>query len=147
MKKKKIMIGSIILCLLLAVTIGLIILKNTYPKTKPTKNKEENEEIQYNTNSGVTAEKTINNLLFSDIEFSFDGTTSLLTYKITNKSKENISLENYEIIIKDKSDNIIAIVVPSATEEIEPNETIETGNTIDIDLSEAYTLDLKTITE
>ena len=147
MKKKKIIIGSIILCLLLAVTIGLTILKNTYPKTKPTKNKEENEEIQYNTNSGVTAEKTINNLLFSDIEFSFDGTTSLLTYKITNKSKENISLENYEIIIKDKSDNIIAIVVPSATEEIEPNETIETGNTIDIDLSEAYTLDLKTITE
>lgn len=139
---KKILVGIIVLCLILTIAIIVIILKNNTPEQSAATNKTNNEEIKYNTNEGIIEDKQIDNILFSDIECSFDGNTSLLTYKITNNQTESIYLEEYEIIVKDKNDNILAIIAPSITEEIKPNETIETGNVIDIDLTNAYKFEL-----
>ncbi|MCI6265923.1 MAG: hypothetical protein MR598_03640 [Erysipelotrichaceae bacterium] len=139
MKKKKIA-GIIILIL------GIIIVKILYnpQKEKNTSIQEstQNETVEYNNNPQITEEKNINNIIFTDIKCSYDGTYSLLTYKIINKTNQTIKLEEYEIIIKDKNNNILANISPSISQELKPQDEIETGNAIDIDLREAYSLEL-----
>lgn len=147
MKSKKTLIGLIILCILIITIISIIILTNNNQEKPSKETKPTQDEIKYNTKEDVTEDKLIDNILFSDIECTFDGNTSLLTYKITNQGTEAISLDEYEITIKDKNDNILAIIAPSITEEIKPNETIETGNSIDIDLTKAYKIELSLTNE
>lgn len=138
--KKKIIIGLIIFLICLIIISGLIIISNNQNQ-KPSEETNQNEEtIKYNTN--LTEEKNIDNIIFTDIECSYDGFYSLLTYKIINKTNETINLEEYEIIVKDKDNNILANISPSITEALNPNEEIETGNTIDIDLSNATSMEL-----
>ena len=128
-------ISILILGLILIITVSIIIIKSNQ-NNKPIENKD-NEIIE-----NKIKDKLIDNVLFSDIDYSFDGNISLLTYKITNQSSKTINLEEYEIIIKDKDNNILAIISPSILESINPNETIETENAIDIDLKDMKTLEL-----
>lgn len=93
--------------------------------------------------TNITKEQNINNIVFTNIECDFDGTYSLLTYKIINKTNETIKLEDYEIIIKDKEDNILANIAPSITKELQSNEEVETGNAIDENICNAHKLELK----
>lgn len=145
LSKKNIYITLI--CLLIITIISLIIFKLFY-HTKNTSTTSTNTNESQITETSINIEdKTINNILFSDIQYSYDGNYSLLTYKITNNSTETINLEEYEIIIKDKDNNIIANISTNITHEIKPTETIETGNAIDIDLKSMYTLELISSTE
>ena len=139
-------IGVIILVLVIAIGGGIIIF-NRFSQKEPSDDVKNNEKTNYNTNTGVVEDKIINNILFSDIECSFDGNYSLLTYKITNQSNETMIIGDYEITVKDKSDNVLANMVLSITEELEPNESIDSGNAIDIDLREAYQIELADTTE
>lgn len=141
MKQKK-LIGSLIflVCLILG-TILIIIYNNKTQTQKPIEKKEtQKETIIYNPN--ITEEKNIDNIIFKDIECSYDGFYSLLTYKIINKTNNTINLGEYEIVVKDKDNNILANISPSITEDLKPNEEIETGNAIDIDLSNATSMEL-----
>ena len=138
---KKTIVGMLILILLIVIIIGIVIIKNSVQK-ESNMNNDNNYKTNYNINEGIVENKIVNDILFSNIECSFDGNRSLFTYKITNNSKETGVLNDYEIIVKDKDDNILANMVISVTEELEPNESIETGNSIDIDLRGAKKLEL-----
>ena len=133
-------ISILILGLILIITVSIIIIKSNN-NNEPIENKD-NKIIE-----NKIEDKLIDNVLFSDIDYSFDGNISLLTYKITNNTTKNIYLEEYEIIIKDKNNNILAIISPNTLKEIRPNETIETENAIDIDLKEMYKLEIKLINQ
>ncbi len=145
-KKKKILIISIILILIIIAIIILILFK--FPKnTKKTQNENNisnndssSQDIKYNQN--ITKDKDINGILFTNINCSYDGYFSLLTYTITNNTNETINLNEYEIMIKDKNDNILAIITPNLNQEINSKESIDTGNTINIDLTGAYSMEL-----
>lgn len=145
MKSKKTLIGIIILCILIITIISIIFLTNNNQEQPSKETKPTQDELKYNVKEDITKDKLINNILFSDIECTFDGNTSLLTYKITNQGTEAISLDEYEITIKDKNNNILAIISPNIIKKIKPNETIETGNAIDIDLTQAYKIELTLI--
>lgn len=114
---------------------------NKEPNNKIDNNKDEN--IIYNNNKDVINDKEIKDVTFTNIECTFDGFRSLLSYTIINNSKKSIILEDYELIIKDKNDNILAIMVPGDTSELKPKESIDIGNAIDIDLTKASKLELR----
>lgn len=109
------------------------------------KDNNQNENIIYNTNKDVINDKEIDNVKFTNIECYFDEFNSLLSYTITNNNKNSIILGDYELIVKDKDNNILAIMVPGDTKELKSNESIDIENIIDIDLTKAYKLELNKI--
>lgn len=136
---------SVLFCILLFL-ISLFIGIKSFNKEKEPNNKIDNnqtENIIYNDNKDVTSDKEIDNVIFTNIECSFDGFSSLLTYTITNNNKKSIVLEDYELIIKDKDDNILAIMVPGDTSKLKSKESIDIENAIDIDLTKAFKLELR----
>ena len=56
---------------------------------------------------------------------------------------DSIFLEDYELIVKDKDSNILAVMVPGDSKELSKNESINIENVIDIDLTKAYSLELR----
>jgi len=139
-EKKKIIIAGGILLLLVIIAILLVFLNKD--KKIPIDEIRTPDEIQYNNNEQVIGDKEINNITFTNIECSYDGNNSLLTYTITNKTKETINLGEYEITIKDKDGNILAILAPNLDQDIAPNASYDTGNSINIDLTKAYSIEL-----
>ena len=138
MKDKKIIIILSIIAIILII-IGINKFNNNSNTNKTnTKNK-----IEYNTNKNFTEDKNIDNISFTNIKCSYDGKNSLLEYTITNNKDTSIILNEYELIIKDKDNNILAIIAPVLEQEILPNTSYEASDAIDIDLTKANTLELK----
>lgn len=135
------------ICIFICVILFLISLFmginffNKEPNNKIDNNRDEN--VIYNDNKDVIGDKEIKDVTFTNIECSFDGFSSLLSYTITNNSKKSIILKDYELIIKDKDDNILAIMVPGDNSELKPKESIDIGNAIDINLTKASKLELR----
>lgn len=134
----------IIVIILFIVIIGITIyfLLKKEPTTDNTDTPPKQTDIKYNTNEEVTQDQNISNITFTNITCSFDGSYSLLEYTITNKTGQTINLGQYEIIVKDKDNNIIANLSPYLDQDITPNEEVATGIAIDLDLSEAQAIEL-----
>lgn len=143
-QKKSTIIWSIgiALCLLMFI---MSIFNGFNKEDKPSNNKENNrdENAIYNDNKDVVSDKKVGDVEFTNIECSFDGFSSLLTYTITNNGKDSIVLGNYEIVVRDKDNNILAIMVPGDISELKSKESLDIGNAIDIDLSKASKLELR----
>ena len=144
--KRNMLIGIAILIILI---LGGFIIKlyynnknnTTNDTTSKTESKEE-ETLKYNTNEGVIKDKEINGITFTNITCTYDGAYSILEYTITNHSNQNINLGEYEIIVKDKNGNILANLAPTLDYELKKEESYNTGNAIDIDLSTASSIEL-----
>lgn len=141
---KKIIIGVVVFVILIVIVIVLIYFKKNEQnggddEKKPTTNQGE---VQYNTNQKVVEDKNINNIVFTDIKCSYDGYNSILEYTITNRTSEVVNLGEYEIVVKDKDGVVIANLSPILDVDIAPGESQETGNAINMDLSNAYEIEL-----
>ena len=130
-----------IVMIIISIVIG-VVSYNLGKKSIPEVKKEEEPSIKYNTNEEIVKEKEINGILFTNIECSYDGSISLITYTIKNNTGETINLKEYDINIKDKEGNLLAIMSPNLDKEITPGESFDTGNSIDIDISNAYSMEL-----
>ena len=138
-KKKKVIPVIIFLVILVVAVIVLLVLLRPFNKKDASPKK-----VIYNTNEKVIEDKDVNGILFTDIQCSFDGESSLITYKIVNHTKEAIKLGEYQVIIKDKDGGLLAVIVPSFDNEIAPDESFETGNFVsNVDLSNAYSMELE----
>jgi len=130
--RKKLLIITLIIIVIIAIITSIILInindKKEHPKLK--------EEIP------ILKEQNINNIIFTNISCNYDGTTSILEYTIINKTKENINLGEYEIIVKDKNKEVLAIITSILNQDIKPNEEINTGTSINIDLTKANYLEL-----
>ena len=74
----------------------------------------------------------------------YDGNESLISYVISNHTKEKIELKNYEIFVKDKDDKILSNIYINSNKTIEPENEISVENrVIGKDLSSAYKMELK----
>lgn len=138
--KKSIIIGAFSILLLLIIIIIVIITINSNNNNNPTTN-----DPAYNNNKDVISDKNINGVTFSNIKCSWDGFPSLLEYTVTNNSNQTIILANYEIIIKDKQNKIMAITVPGSNQELKIGESLNLDNILTVDLSEATKIELKEI--
>ena len=134
----------IIACIVMIIVSSIIgIVAYNLGKTSiPKEKKQEESTIKYNTNEEVVKDKEINGILFTNIECSYDGNISLITYTIKNNTGETINLKEYEVNIKDKKGNILAIMSPNLDKDIAPGDSFDTGNAINIDLSEAHSMEL-----
>lgn len=140
--KGKAIIGIVVLVVLL---LGFIGVKVFYDyKNNANKDTEQKKEtpIKYNTNEGVVQDKDIGGITFTNITCKYDGTYSVLEYTITNHTDQDINLGEYEIIVKDKQGNILANIAPTLDYNLKVEESYDTGNAIDIDLSDAYSIEL-----
>lgn len=141
MRKKKI-IGLILLVILLVLVGVLIFWKSTSNLSRKQKNDEETTKLNYNTTESLITSKIVEGLLFSNISCSYDDQASNLHYNITNQTEETIHLHQYQIIIKDKEDKILTTIEPIVDLELLPHEEFYTGNTVNTDLSTAYSMEI-----
>ena len=138
-KKRKIKkIYIIIICLIcLLMFFGLI-------KLIGSNSKEVDDNLIYNKNKSFIKHQKINGIAFKDINCTYDGKNSLITYTIINETNKDIYLSNYDVIIRDKNKQIITKIVTSYSENIPPKKKISMANSvIGVNLSNAYYMELK----
>ena len=136
MKKKYMVIIGI--CLIVLFLIFIVF--NIYGKNN---NKDDNG-LKYNKNESFLKEQTVEGVTFKNIECYYDGTDSMISYVISNKTEETIDLSNYEVFVKDKRGTIITNIYVDFDKELASKEEMEYRNSVaDVDLSDAYTMELK----
>ena len=138
-KKKKVKIVNIIIvgliCLFMIIGLTMIFKGETKPK---------DDNLIYNKNKSFIKHQKIDGIAFKDINCTYDGKDSLITYTIINETKNNIYLSNYDVIIRDKNKQIITKIVANYSENILPNKKISMANSvIGVDLTNAYYMELK----
>ncbi len=137
-KKKAILI--IILIILIIIFIGISVIVNIKSKRNKDTNNEQ-EELTYNTNANFIEDKNIDGLSFTNINCTFNGEVSFLSFSIINQTKETIHLDQYKISIKDKDENILSIIELTINHDFLPNEEYFTTSTVLEDLTTAYSLE------
>ena len=98
--------------------------------------------VQYNKNKSFLKDQKIENLSFNDITCEFNGSDSNLSYTIINVSKEKIHLNEYEILIKDDKDEVLAKINPNYDTDLEPGAKFNTTNSVSVDLTKATSLSI-----
>lgn len=140
MKKKLLVMGGILVIIFIIVVAFIFSYDGENNNVIDNKENEINDNTSINNN--ITNEQNINNIVFTNITCEFNGAISILEYTIINKTNEIVNLGEYEIIVKDKAGNILANMVGYLDQEIKPNEEVQTGNSIDIDLNKADSIEL-----
>lgn len=98
----------------------------------------------HNKNKTFIKQQKIDGVVFKDIDCIYDGKNSLITYKISNATKEKIYLKNYDVLVKDKDGRAITKIVVNSSQYIDPNKDVEMANSVvGVDLTNAYYMDLK----
>ncbi len=134
-RNKPIIILASTIILLLIFCIVLILINK--PKTT-------DDNLKYNRNKSFTKQQKINGIAFKNINCTYDGENSLITYTIINETNSEIYLNNYDILVRDKNKNIITKIVASYLENLPPKKEINMANSvIGTDLSNAYYMELK----
>ena len=135
MKKLAILL-SILLCSILIVTgCG-----------KKTKEKVDYEPVvKENKNEGVIREQTVDGIEFTNTSLkTVDGMSTIVT-EITNNTDTDYDKEKFIIIIKDKDGKVMQELDGYINSVIPPGGSLTITSGVDIDLSEAYSVDYKAI--
>ena len=133
-KIKKVMILLIIIFLIVFVFIK-ITNKPERPKT---------DDVIYNNHKSFIKEQKKDGIVFKNIKCTYDGKDSMITYTIKNVTNKKIELSKYNVIIKDKSKNIITKIVANVKQEIAPKKEVTMANSVvGVDLSDAYYMELE----
>ena len=129
---KKIFISIGVVLVLLVVL--LVILKLT--------NNDSNKIIE-NTNEGVIKSRVVDNVLFDDIKYTYDGEKTLVELSITNNNDKSIKIGVFTAKVYDKNNELINTFVPVCDSEIKQGEKKELKFSIKSDLSNAYTMEIE----
>lgn len=135
--KKKLLVVIAILIIILGGVLIFINSKNDTDNSNDTTNNTTTEKKE-----NMFENQNVDNIIFKDITYDYDGNISLLEYTIVNKTNKVINLGNYEIVVKNEKGEAIANMIGFVDKDIKPNEEVRTGNTISMDLSEAKSIEL-----
>ena len=139
----RLIIGIILLVVLVIGIVGVTSVKFLHTDNKEKDTVEEDDfGIKYNTNEDMVKDKDVGGVLFTNIECSYDGNMSLITYTIVNNTDKDINLMEYEVVVRDDGGNILTTIAPTLDRNIAPKESFDTGNAVDIDLSNAKSMEL-----
>lgn len=130
MKKKLVTIGGILVIIFVVAVIFIFSYDNKDNTSNEVSNVKDMED------------KDVNGIVFTNITADFNGSVSILEYSIINKTSEVINLGEYEIVVKDKDGMVIANITCYLDQDIAPNEEVKNGNSIDIDLTKADSIEL-----
>ena len=130
-KNKKIMIALVLLLILIVALTAILI------------NNKSDDGLIYNKNKSFVKEQNIKGIVFKDIKCTYNGKDSIISYTMINKTKKDIYLNNYDIIVKDKDNNKLTKIVAGVTQTIKPKEEVTMSNQIvGVDLTDAYYMEL-----
>ncbi len=138
-KQKKSKWFLIIFSLLIVFVVGITVFMVFFSDKK---NETLTDDGYSNTNKKFVEDKDVDGILFTNIKCSYDGNNSLITYTIVNHTKEVVNIVDYDVMIRDKNGNILAVISPNLDYDLKPEESYDTGNAIDIDVSNAYSMEL-----
>lgn len=136
MKHKK----TIILPIILLILISLITIPKIFNKKELNTTKENT--IIYKKDPGITKDKYINNIIFTNIKFSIKNNITTISYVIKNNNDTKVTLNNYQLIFKDSNNNIIETLEIEASNELESKEQINIENTATINLKDTTNLEI-----
>lgn len=136
--KKKVVLIILSILFLIGIILSILFFSNNQEDKI---NDDKDNEITDNISKELTKDQIINNISFTNIKCSFQGNYYLLEYTITNQNNDRVNIGEYELIVKDKDNNIIANIAPYLDIELNPNESYSTGSAIDIDLTNASSME------
>ena len=137
LKKRKIFFVVIVCVISILMIFGLVKLISSNSGVK-------DDNLIYNRNKTFIKQQKIKGIAFKDINCTYDGKDSLITYNIINETGKDIYLSNYDVVVRDKNKQIITKIVASYSENVPPKKKISMANSvIGVDLSDAYYMELK----
>ncbi|MBR2678608.1 MAG: hypothetical protein IKE63_04245 [Bacilli bacterium] len=137
--KRTINVKRIIILLIVIILIIFALIKIV---SKP--DKKVTDKLVYNKNESFIKSQKIDGIVFKNINCSYDGKNSLISYTIVNETKKKINLSNYDVFVKDKKKVIITKIVANVQQELEPKKGVDMANSVvGVDLTDAYYLELK----
>ena len=138
--KKTIIILAGILIVILA--LGIILFNNNNKDNN--KNLKENKIIE-NDEPGIIEDKTIGDIKFSNIECFTENKSTTVKYTITNNGDETVTLEEYELVFKDKDKKVIGTIYAGTSTEIDAEESLNIETTSAVNIEEATSMELKLV--
>lgn len=143
-KKKKIICISTILLVIIGI-IGILIFRKAFQEHELTSNDsnvQNNQNIKYNKNENFLKELETDYLIFNNIECSYNGNVSLISYTIENKSNQTIHLMKYELLVKNENSEILTSIEPNLDLNIDAKSNFSITNEVNIDLTNAYSMEV-----
>lgn len=133
--KRKIFI--VIILFLFIIVLGIILFLFVFNKNNKEDNKvmEQQNIIKQNTNESINEVKTLKGLTFESTKIIYQSGSSILTTKVTNNDDVEYTKEIFNIIIKDKDNNIIIRLPGSIAGGISPKESRIITSAVNLDLS------------
>lgn len=129
-KKNKILVIILVLLILLGISIVLLVLTNNKQENISSSNK------NLLINKTIIEDIQVDNIIFSNIKYTFDNTNTTITFDITNKSESDVTLNHFIINIYDELDNLINSFHPVYKNSLRPKETLREFKVyVPIDLS------------
>ena len=113
--------------------------ENKEPDKKPeTEEKEENI-----SEAGVLPEKEVNGMKFSNASISYVDDMSTFVGEVKNTTNQDIAMDIFEIVLKDKDGNVITSIPAYVTDKLEAGKTMPVVATINMDLTNVYDVEYK----
>lgn len=138
-KIKKIKKKNLLLALGAVAFIIIVIIVFIIPKHSTS-----GHDLTYNKNDSFLKEQKVEGIVFKNIECSYDGKDSLISYTIVNETKDKVYLNNYDIIVKDKNNVRLTKIAAHVTQTLNPKKSIKMADqVVGIDLTDAYYMELK----
>ena len=132
---KKIFKGVCLICL-------CVLLTGCFGKKK-TETKEVKENKSIIDNKNVLKEQAIDGIKISNVALSVTDGLSTYTAKVTNTTDKDISIEDIDIIVKNKEEKELVKMLGYIGSTIKPNEEKNIISTTDMDLSNADSISYK----
>lgn len=142
--KKTIMICLLVAGLLIAGVGVYFLFFNKDKEDDKKKDTETQEETKANTNEGVIKDQTVGSLEMTNTSLTInkDGTSQLVT-SVSNKTAETVTVETFDIYVKDKDGNLLVTLVGYVGGEVPAGETREIVSNVTMDLSNATDISYK----
>lgn len=140
--KKKIVMLGIVICVLILIIV-LFVINSNNNKKNDVKIKNDYGDVKVNTNNGVTGDKKVGDLTFTNTSMiEKNGITTLKT-TITNNSKDSKYISSFTIYIKDRNDKIITELIGYVGSELGTGESKIITSAITDDITNAYSVEYK----
>lgn len=139
----------IILCFILslALTTGCGCERNNQKekgkKNPTTEEKEVNKKNESQDRSGNLPNKEVKGVTFTNTSISFVDNVSTLVSTVKNTNKEEITLDVFDIVIKDKEGHELIILPGFVSEKLTAGEEKTLTAVANMDLSKAYDIEYK----
>jgi len=99
--------------------------------------------IKENKNENVIKDQTIDVFNFTNTSLKYENGTSVLETKVTNNSSETQYLKEFEIIVKNKDNSTIVVLIGYVGDKMDAKDSKIIRSSYGMDLTNAYSIEYK----